>query len=291
MRKTFVLLATTLSLSACASLRPQPTNQSLPASPSILPYISATQHSTRIPTNTPELISEPYVFVDETMIVRNGPGVEFDVIEQIPPRKKYPVIGKYVDWWLINLGNNQVGWIYGPVNVTNFVGDPHRGVPYATSPPTPTPEITPTCSASTLQPGNVSEVMEEARKTLITFFELLNSREYERAVSLYGGGYEILRDWNPLIDPKDHAALLKNGCEVNGLRCLRIKHIVQEKYISQAKFSFVLEFMNNDGSLFVRGPCCGADATSMPPQSQFTYLLIRDCTGKLLVLDLPVYVP
>jgi uncharacterized protein YgiM (DUF1202 family) len=57
------------------------------------------------------------------MNVRNGPGTEFDVIGQIAPQKKYPVIGKHVDWWLVDLGNHQSAWVYAPVSVTSFVGN------------------------------------------------------------------------------------------------------------------------------------------------------------------------
>jgi len=58
-----------------------------------------------------------------------------------------------------------------------------------------------------------------------------------------------------------------------------------------AEYHFTVEFGNEGESLFVRGPCCGANATDMPPQSQFDYRVVRDCKGKFLVLDLPVYVP
>lgn len=94
--------------------------------------------------------------------------------------------------------------------------------------------------------------MEEARSALISFFELLNYREYEKAAALYGGEYQGLREWNPLLDPQDHAALLKNGCEINGLQCLHVKRIVDEKVVST---------------------------------------VIRNCAGEFLVVELPVYVP
>jgi hypothetical protein len=242
------------------------------------------------PALTSEFVSEPYVIVETVMNVRNGPGTEFDVIGQIESQKKYSVIGKHVDWWLVDLGNNQSGWVYAPGNVTRFVGNA-EAVPDIASPPTPTPEIILACT-----PANKNETsaegLEKAHSTLIKFFDLLNDREYEKAAALYGGEYQGLRDWNPLLDPQDHAALLKNACELNGLQCLRVKRIVDEKVVSSAEYRFTVEFMNEDGSLFVLGPCCGANATDMPPQSQFDYYrVIRDCTGKFLVVDLPVYVP
>lgn len=268
----FVL--TTVSISACAT--------AVTSSP-----VEPTTPSLRILyTFTPE----PYVMVDITMIVRSGPGTEFEVIGQIAPQKKYTVIGKHVDWWLVDLGNNESGWVYAPINETRFVGNV-EAVADVVSPSTPTPEIILACT-----PTNKNETsakgLEKAHNILIKFFELLNNREYEKAAALYGGEYQGLRDWNPLLDPQDHAALLKNACELNGLQCLRVKRIVDEKVVSVAEYRFTVEFMNEDGSLFVLGPCCGANATDMPSQSQFDYYrVIRDCTGKFLVLDLPVYVP
>lgn len=135
------------------------------------------------------------------------------------------------------------------------------------------------------------EGIEKAHNTLLSFFELLNQREYEKAAALYGGDYQGLRDWNSLLDPQDHVALLTNGCEINGLKCLRVKSIVDEKALSLAEYHFTVEFMNQDGSLFVRGPCCGGNATDFPPESQFAYTVIRNCDGEFLVRELPVYVP
>jgi len=223
------------------------------------------------------------------MNVRGGPGTEFDVIGQIESQKKYSVIGKHVDWWLIDLGNHESGWIYAPVSVTLFVGN-EAAVSEITSPSTPTPIIIAACT-----PANTTETpaegMEKARSALVRFFEHLNHQEYEKAAMLYGGEYQGLREWNPLIEPQDHAALLKNGCEINGLQCLQLKRIVTEKEVSLAEYHFRVEFVNENGSLFVLGPCCGGNATDMPPRSQFDFRVIRNCEGKFLILELPVGVP
>ena len=56
-------------------------------------------------------------------------------------------------------------------------------------------------------------------------------------------------------------------------------------------FTFTVTFRNRDGSTFVLGPCCGADATEMPPVSEFEYHVELTNSGDFRVLDLPVYVP
>lgn len=57
--------------------------------------------------------------------------------------------------------------------------------------------------------------LEQARETLASYFSLLHAGRYAEAVNLYGGSYDILRDWNPAVDPDDYATLFENGCETN----------------------------------------------------------------------------
>jgi hypothetical protein len=58
---------------------------------------------------------------------------------------------------------------------------------------------------------------------------------------------------------------------------------VQEEEISLHEFKFVVEFMNEDGSLFVSGP-------ETSPQSQLTYTVMK-VDVRFLVQELPAYVP
>ena len=130
----------------------------------------------------------------------------------------------------------------------------------------------------------------EAQAVLIKFFELLNTKQYTEAASLYSGSYEGLQDNNPSVDPSDHAKLLANACEINGHKCLLARTAIF-KELRGDKYVFQVEFSNPDGSLFVRGPCCGANETDMPPESQFEYGVARNADGKFLVMELPPYVP
>jgi len=277
----FYLLVGITALSSCVPTTSNGWMATVPASSPATKQIH--------PTITAESTLEPYVLVDVTMYVRDGPGMEFNVIGEIESQKKYLVIGKHVDWWLLDIGNNQSGWVYAPAGETRFFGNA-SAIPDIASPPTPTLEIIAACTpASTTE--SASEGLEKARNALTTFFELLNRREYAEAAALYGGDYQGLRDSNPLVDPQDHVALLTNGCEKNGLQCLRVKRIIDETVVSVAEYHFTVEFMNQDESLFVRGPCCGGNATDFPPESQFAYTVIRNCAGEFLIVELPVYVP
>lgn len=139
---------------------------------------------------------------------------------------------------------------------------------------------------ATLTPSN----LERARESLTSYFSFLHARRYGEAIHYYGGTYDILRDWNPTVAKDDYATLFKNGCTINGLMCLRTKTTVREEGVSSTEFRFVVEFMNDDGTLFVHDPCCGATGTEMPPQTQFTFI-VKNVDNKFLVQDLPVYVP
>lgn len=130
----------------------------------------------------------------------------------------------------------------------------------------------------------------EAHAVLIEFFSLLNAGKYTEADSLYGGTYEGIQDNNPAVDPSDHPKLLANACEINGYKCLLVHTATFEK-LQGDTYIFQVEFSNPDGSLFVRGPCCGASETDMPPQSQFEYAVTRNSDGRFVVMDMPPGVP
>ncbi len=128
-----------------------------------------------------------------------------------------------------------------------------------------------------------------ARRTLTVFFEAVSTGRYAEAAELYGGSYEILQGWNAGVDPADGAGLLRAGCEINGLQCLPARSITGVAQL-ETRFTFDVTFRYRDGGMFVRGPCCGADATQMPPVSVFTYTVVWTDAG-FRVLDLPPYVP
>ena len=132
---------------------------------------------------------------------------------------------------------------------------------------------------------------EAAQQALIEYFALLHDGRYQEAAGLYGGTYDVLASWNPEQEPADHAALLESGCTRNGLRCLEVLEATSLPGSSPTHFVFDVQFRNDDGSLFVLGPCCGATATEMPPQDTFAITVETTTDGRLVVMELPVYVP
>ena len=144
---------------------------------------------------------------------------------------------------------------------------------------TPTP-VPPTSAA---QPPRLTPVppmpseLARARQALGSFFSLLYRQRHGEAVNFYSDSYDVLRDWNPTVD---YATLLKNECTINGLVCLRIGTIVDEKEVSPTEFRSLVEFVREDGSLFELAPS----------ETQFPFT-IGKVDGRFLVQDLPVYMP
>jgi hypothetical protein len=129
-----------------------------------------------------------------------------------------------------------------------------------------------------------------AQAALTDYFAHLDEGRYAEAAELYGGSYEALQGWNPGVDPADHATLLENGCTINGLQCLPLKSVLAQEAISDDTYQFMVTFATADGETFVLGPCCGADETEMPPQSEFTFTVVK-VGDAYRVQELPVYVP
>jgi hypothetical protein len=143
---------------------------------------------------------------------------------------------------------------------------------------------------NTTEPTSLPSTASEAQQALIKFFSLLNTKKYDEAISLYGGSYEQLQIFNPEIDPADHVARWEWVSESRILQCLTIR-TATFKNLQGDTYVFQVEFNNSDGSLFVLGPCCGANETEMPPVSQFEYKVTRDASGQFVVMDLPPYIP
>ena len=147
--------------------------------------------------------------------------------------------------------------------------------------PASSPEVTQTSLPSTAS---------EAQDVLVDFLTRLHTKNYAQATPLYGGEYESLQVFNPEINSEDHVALWTWVCENKILQCLEVRSATFTKLVGDS-YIFQVEFNNPDGSLFVLGPCCGANETEMPPVSQFEFTVSRTANGKFVVMNTPPYVP
>ena len=125
---------------------------------------------------------------------------------------------------------------------------------------------------------------------LLNFLTSLHRKDYAKAAPLYGGEYEQLLVFNPEIHPDDHVALWTWVCDNQLLQCLEVRSATFQQLVGDS-YIFQVEFNNPDGSLFVLGPCCGANETEMPPTSQFEFTVTRTSAGTFVVMNTPPYVP
>ncbi len=132
--------------------------------------------------------------------------------------------------------------------------------------------------------------MGEAHDVLVKYLNGLHAGNFTEAVPLYGGDYEQLKIFNPQADPSNKVALWTTTCQNQQLQCLEVRSATF-KNLSGDSYIFQVEFNNSDGSLFVLGPCCGANETEMPPVSQFEYTLSRNAEHRYVVMNPPPYVP
>jgi len=130
-----------------------------------------------------------------------------------------------------------------------------------------------------------------ARQTLMDYFRALHEGDFARAADLYGGSYDVMIGHNPGLDPANQPALFQAACTLNGAICLEAALIqpVEEQEPISGEFSFQVTFQNEDGSLLVLGPCCGAPEGDT--QSEFSFHVRETAEDHFQVMDLPVYQP
>jgi hypothetical protein len=177
-------------------------------------------------------------------------------------------------------------------------------LPYANSSTVPSaslnqsnPNTTPSLTSEQMPSNDTASMNNDidlARRALIIYFNLLRTKQYGAAVVYHGSGYESLSNWNPDINPTDHISLLKNGCERNGLQCLKIKNVLSRQQISASEFKFIVQFEKPDWStgnekVFTQGPCCGAPDTG-ERNTDFEYV-VKKVGGSFVVVTAPIYVP
>lgn len=128
----------------------------------------------------------------------------------------------------------------------------------------------------------VNEI-EVAENTLIKYFNLLNEKKYKEATQYHGSGYEYIQEWNPSLSLNDYSKLLKNGCEINGLQCLKIKEVIEREQISPTKFKFTVKFIEETGFDFKAGPCC-------PLKVTFDFY-VEKSNNNYIVTTQPIFTP
>jgi hypothetical protein len=135
--------------------------------------------------------------------------------------------------------------------------------------------------------GGTSSLQPRAEATLRQFLLDLHEGRYQDAAKAYGGSYGWPQNWNPGLSSRDHVALLRNGCTINGLQCYPVLRVVSSVQVGQDEVRFEVELAAKPDSALVLGPCCGETGDE---ESQFRFS-VRRRGSHLVVMDLPPLAP
>lgn len=128
-----------------------------------------------------------------------------------------------------------------------------------------------------------------AEQTLADFFTYLHNKEYAKAAPLYA--WEDAEDpGNVLYSytvPNDRAKTLENFCKQQP--CLKVKVLNTEK-LSDTQYKFTVQFLEDDGQIYVYTPCCGANEEEMPSIDEFEYK-VKELDGSYKVITPPFWRP
>jgi len=131
-----------------------------------------------------------------------------------------------------------------------------------------------------------------AQNTLLAFFDFLKDEKFDKAVELFEpvglDSWEWLENFSPDEERKNRALVLKNYCRATGT-CLQARVLSVEKN-NENEFIASVEFIHNNGEIFILGPCCGSTEEEMPPMQKFDFRIHKK-DNLFKVSTPPIYVP
>lgn len=139
-----------------------------------------------------------------------------------------------------------------------------------------------------------SEEIEQpttAKDTLIAFFDYLNKKEFEKASRLFSSDeadWEGLKVYSSTEDASNKAEILENYCKAT-LTCLKAK-VLEVNEERNGEYTLVVQFLNNDGTTYIFGPCCGAIEKETPSKDKFDYI-VKKINSMFKVITPPLYRP
>jgi uncharacterized protein YraI len=175
--------------------------------------------------------SGPSVTSAALVNVRNGPGVEFPVVDSLDPGETAAITGKSSagDWWQVALGDGQPGWVLGqlvsasgdtasvivpadiPTPPPTATADPIAAVPTSDSPAA----VAPTGDAAVATPAGdatATPAPPAASPSDKPYFKLVASRMWNKSENGDCRGQHLLR-----INVIDANGVRLNGVRLKGL--------------------------------------------------------------------------
>ena len=181
--------------------------------------------------------------------VRSGPGIEFELSGYIQSPTRYPVIGKYRDWWLLDLGNNQSGWIQLLGRGTKFVGNA-EAVPEVAPPAAPTPYVFPSSTPLTFTDPSIP-----LSERILYYYDIKHHPDRPAPEGTVRGGSYLAPTYADETYTSDTAADLRTALEI-------VLHDVRNDWIgrsldaeiAEVTFRFGHAKVLLQGEYFLAGP-------------------------------------
>ncbi|MDA8242431.1 MAG: hypothetical protein M0Z67_18930 [Nitrospiraceae bacterium] len=140
--------------------------------------------------------------------------------------------------------------------------------------------------------------LQTAKETLIEFFNYLHGGQYDKAVLLFepwekGVGrqrsnWEGISSILPPAERSDKGKALGAYYRSVGVP-IRAK-VLDIKKVADNEYKLKIQFLKDDGSIYVYGPCCGATEKEMPSETEFDYF-VQGIKGIYKVRTPPLFRP
>ncbi|MBM4135638.1 MAG: hypothetical protein FJ241_02280 [Nitrospira sp.] len=131
----------------------------------------------------------------------------------------------------------------------------------------------------------IDKELQVAKETLINFFNYLYDGQYNKAVLLFepwkeGSGMHS-SSWEGILsgllpeerNEKGKAIGLGIIYRTVGVP-IRAK-VLDIRKVDVDRYRLKVQFLKDDGDIYVYGPCCGANEETMPSQREFVYFVDR----------------
>jgi uncharacterized protein YraI len=214
------------------------------AAAAVTDSVVLTESTTSAAAGAVSTVSGPSVASDALVNVRNGPGVDYPVVDSLAPGEAAAITGKSSagDWWQVALGDGQAGWVLGQLVAAS--GDTSAvTVPANIPPPPPTATPAPIADApaadATAAPAGdaagdatATPAAPAASPSDKPYFKVVASRMWNKSENGDCRGQHLLRI--NVIDA--------NGVRLNGVR---LKGIYTGEIIvtgSQGKGDGIIEY-------------------------------------------------
>jgi len=147
---------------------------------------------------------------------------------------------------------------------------------------------------------NRQNELQEAKERIINFFNYLHDGQYDKAallfepweegVGMHGSSWKGILSLQPPEKRNDEGKALGLGVYYRTVGVPIRAKVLDIKKIADNEYKLRIQFLKDDGSVYIYGPCCGATEETMPSETEFDYIVQR-INGVYKVRTPPLFRP